>query len=115
MGLGGFIGAILRALVNIYTQKLGVLFFPFSTFLVNIVGSFFIGVLMAYAQTKILPEFLRAVLVMGLLGSFTTFSTFAWENFLFLKNGQFIFAIINIFLSLLFGILAVKLGFLIFK
>lgn len=115
VGCGGFIGAILRALVSIGTKRFGPEYFPVATFTVNIIGSLIIGFLMAYAEVKISPNFLKGFLLMGMLGSFTTFSTFAWENYLFLRNGQFIYALANIALSLICALIAARVGFHLFR
>ncbi len=113
VGMGGFAGSICRfmvyegARVFIKNQWL-----PLGTLAVNIFGCFLIGFLAGLSEARDIftPE-IRALVFIGFLGGFTTFSTFGFELFSMLRNGQITATIINIGLHLCMGILAVWLGF----
>lgn len=109
--IGGGLGSVLRystslALKNtVYTN-----FFPWSTFLVNILGSFLIGLFTCLALKNMLNPDLRLLLIVGLCGGFTTFSTFANESLALLKDHSYVTFAIYTALSISLGILAVVLG-----
>ena len=84
--------------------------FPTATFLVNIIGSFLIGLLIAYFS-KSENNILKLLLVTGLCGGFTTFSTFSNESFLLIKNNELLLAFLYISFSLVVGILATFAGY----
>lgn len=112
IGLGGFIGSIVRYLVsrlNVYVDFLSI---PLGTLLVNILGSFLIGFLTGIAdKSSILTVQWRMFLMVGLCGGFTTFSTFSSENLMLLHNGQYISVILYTGLSVFLGFTAVFFGF----
>jgi len=117
IGAGGFIGAILRYLVSGLVQTgLRSTTFPFGTLAVNLIGCLLIGIgggLMA-ARQAFTPE-MRAFLFIGMMGSFTTFSTFGLETFNLVKSGQSLAAVSYLAVSILVGLAAVYLGFVISK
>lgn len=117
VGVGGFFGAIARYGVAIFFSKNTSLYFPFATFVVNIVGCFLIGLLSYIAvYVKILePEYIRYFFSIGFVGAFTTFSTFELEISNLINDKAFLLAIIYILSSLLLGFIAVKLGILLGK
>ncbi len=90
--------------------------FPWATLLVNVLGAFAIGLLAELtiegAPWSVGSE-IRALLLIGLLGGFTTFSAFSLQTFLLLREGQIASAVWNIFLSVALCLLAVWLGFLV--
>lgn len=105
-GLGGFLGAALRYSINLiipvnYNSR-----FPFGTFLANIIGCFVLGVVTEFAlkNTSFRPD-VYIFLTIGLCGGFTTFSTFVYEGFFFLKQG-------NLPVFLLYGTASFVTGFL---
>lgn len=110
IGIGGFIGSIARAYVVAYTNKYFPSEFPFGILLVNIVGSFFAGVLFAYFSNFPLFVNLKAFLITGFLGGLTTYSTFAIESYL-LWGTSFYIALANITLNLVGTIMAAGAGF----
>lgn len=113
--LGGGIGSVLRFLLARLwnSSETGI---PYGTFAANIIGSLLIGMILGYIANK---EFIstntQLLLATGFCGGFTTFSTFAYENHLFLKAGDFgSFALYTIG-SFILGFLAVFLGIWIVK
>lgn len=112
IGIGGFIGAILRYLVSQMTQiASGGSFFPYGTLCVNLVGCFIIGILSTLFETRgIMSMETRMFLLVGLLGSFTTFSTFGNETFNLLRDSRPLLAIVNASSHLIAGLLCVWLG-----
>lgn len=85
IGLGGFLGAIARAYSVHMTNKFIPLEFPVGILLVNILGSFIIGVLFAIFAHYSVNDSLKAFLTTGFLGALTTYSTFAIESFFYFK------------------------------
>ncbi len=115
IGLGGCIGAILRYLVAGGVHSLvNAASFPIGTMVVNIAGCLLIGLGGGLMEGRQLfsPE-LRAFLFVGILGSFTTFSTFGLETFNLIKQGQWLASFGNIGLSLALGLTAVLAGHMI--
>ena len=110
---GGAIGATLRLLINGATNKHFVHALPLGTLVVNLVGSLLIGMLFAYfhLNTSLSPQ-LKTFLVTGILGAFTTYSTFAIESFFLLQSGHYIHAFANMALNLFGTILLAGIGYL---
>jgi len=112
VGIGGFLGAVLRYLISGYIQDLSHrIDFPYGTLAVNIVGCFLIGVLsqLVELQFEISAE-VRLLLMVGVLGSFTTYSTFSNETITLLQDQRAALALINIGLHLVLGLSAVLAG-----
>ncbi len=113
LALGGSIGAILRYLVSLYSVKYIVWDLPVGTLIVNLLGSFLIGlafVLLGREQISFNP---KVFLFIGLFGSFTTFSTFMFETNDLLKSGMIKSAFLYITLSNVLGLLLVYAGFVV--
>ncbi|MEQ9166004.1 MAG: fluoride efflux transporter CrcB [Fulvivirga sp.] len=110
VGLGGFLGSTLRYLVYIFVDKRFIGSFPLATFSVNIIGSFLLGLLVALSFKNNLSESMRLLLAVGLCGSFTTFSTFAMENFSLLSQKDIMTAFLYISLSVIIGLAAAFAG-----
>lgn len=109
VGTGGFIGSVLRYLVGL--MPIGEnMSFPYKTLLINIAGSFLIAVFSVFALKNRIDPKLSLMLRTGLCGGFTTFSTFAYESFGLMKNGNVLNALIYITLSILLGIAAIFLA-----
>jgi len=114
IGLGGGVGAICRFLLSRTIQlSLGTLF-PVGTLLVNVLGSFLIGLLsvLIFNRFPIWGAELRALLLIGLLGGFTTFSTFSLEALELWENGEGIKMILYLGLSVMLGLFAAYGGIL---
>lgn len=115
VGAGGFVGSVFRYLIITGSQRIfNESWMPYGTLIVNIVGCFAIGLLAGLADSRqILNPETRLVLMVGLLGGFTTYSTFAYDSVGLLKNGGFAAASAYIMLHIAVGIAAVWLGHLI--
>jgi len=112
IGIGGFIGAILRAytagLVN-HAFKHDI---PFGTVAVNLIGSFILGALIGLIQfSAIQNPYLKSMLTTGIMGAFTTFSTFAVESFFLIKNGLILESLVYISLNLFGSIILAAAGY----
>ncbi len=110
IGLGGFVGAIARyglsGLVHRYWQT-----FPAGTLVVNCLGCLVIGVLMSLVEERQLFSVnTRLFLQIGLLGSFTTFSTLGYETMELIQRGEYSLAGISVAANIVLGIGAVALG-----
>jgi CrcB protein len=114
VALGGAIGAVGRFLIGSFVQRSLGASFPFGTLSVNILGSFIIGFLFLYFEQTLAPT-QKALLVTGVMGALTTFSTFSLETLLMLQGGLYQKAVINILLNIILSIGATLLGVLIFK
>lgn len=111
VGIGSFFGGILRYLFSGWAVTLLGEFFPFGTLIVNILGSFFMGLVMASSiELGILDFKWRLFLTTGIMGAFTTFSTFSYETLQFIFEGEFLLAALNIVLNLILGLFGVWLG-----
>ncbi len=111
VGIGGFSGAVARYLVNLTVVRLFAPVFPFGTLLVNVTGSFLIAFFFMYAIHRyLLDDHWRLFMVVGFLGSFTTFSSLAWETDMFMQNENWLYAALNLFGNILLGLGAVKLA-----
>lgn len=112
VGTGGFIGSALRYLVAGYVQQLAdSIEFPYGTFAVNIIGCFVIGFLSQLVALRgVLSLELRLLILTGMLGGFTTFSTFGNETLNLLRDGETLLALINVGGQISIGLTAVWLG-----
>ena len=112
---GGALGASLRFFVSSIC-KIYFPYFPIGTLLINIIGSFFIGVFVGYLNNKeILEFFIKYLLIIGLLGSFTTFSAFSIETLELLKKDGIYVSLIYIMSSIILSIFAAYIGFTLIK
>lgn len=112
VGFGGFLGSIARYLVGGAVHRLadGPVF-PFGTLVVNVTGCLAIGVLGALAEARgILSPEARVFLLIGLIGGFTTFSSFGYETFQLLRDGEAFPALANVLLQVILGLGAVWAG-----
>ncbi len=110
VALGGAVGACLRYSISLLMVRLFGTGFPFGTLLVNCVGSFCMGALYALSMTTNLSAGAKALLGVGLLGAFTTFSTFANESLLLMQEEQWLKGILNVLLNVFLCLGMVFLG-----
>ena len=113
VGVGGFFGAVMRYVVTNWVQDFfHVLSLPYGTLTVNLLGCLIIGVLGGLSESRnLLNQEARALLFIGVLGGFTTFSTFGYETVQLLRDGQSLAAFSNIGLQVCMGLVAVWIGY----
>ena len=98
--LGGAIGTAARYLTAMWAPSLLGTAFPYGTLIVNVVGSFLLAFIMqASGSTDILSPNMRAMLTTGVMGGFTTYSTFNYETSEYLREGAWLLATANVFLT----------------
>ncbi|MBW1649248.1 MAG: fluoride efflux transporter CrcB [Deltaproteobacteria bacterium] len=112
IGSGGLIGALARYFsYHLIGKIFNLQRFPYATFIINIIGCFFIGIIAGLLNSLLKSnEIVKAFFILGFLGSYTTFSTFAYETYKLLEAGRIIASFANIFLQALIGIIGVWLG-----
>jgi fluoride exporter len=112
VGIGGFLGSVGRFVLSGFFDRLSpALAFPIGTLAVNIIGCFLIGLLQSLAESRaLLGTDIRIFLFIGVLGGFTTFSTFGFESLALLKDGEFVKTSANILLHVIVGLSAVWIG-----
>jgi len=113
IAVGSAIGGVSRYLVGGAVQRITGGVFPTGTLLINITGSFLLGVILRYGvDTPTLTPELRAMLTVGFCGGYTTFSTFSYETAALLEDGEWSRAALYVSLSVGLSLLATFLGFL---
>ena len=106
VGLGGFVGANARYWLGGWIMaRLGSAF-PYGTFVINISGSFVLGLIMGILEGHVLSPVVRLALAIGFVGAYTTFSTWTYETLWLIENGSLLMATMNVVGSLLVGLLA---------
>ena len=111
IGFGGFIGSVCRyGLSSVLYRVLGDRF-PYGTLAVNIIGCFTIGFIMTLFETRFLVQpYLRLFITVGILGGFTTFSSFSFETIEMLKGGNILLGVLNVLGSIVLCLVATWLG-----
>lgn len=110
--LGGGAGSSLRYLVSVFTKEwfgTASASFPLPTLIVNVLGSFLIGLFYQYSQRWGISSEMRLLLTTGFCGGFTTFSTFSYEGLNLLRSGMYGTYALYLILSLVLGLLAALL------
>jgi CrcB protein len=116
VGSGGFIGSVMRYLVQYYVEKNLASTFPWGTLIANVAGSFIIGMIFALAEKgHLMNAEWRIFLAVGICGGFTTFSSFAYNNFNMIKEQAFSQLLWNVGGNLFLGILAVYFGIILIR
>jgi CrcB protein len=112
VAIGGAVGSVMRYLLAGWIQQSSEWVFPLGTFAVNVIGCFVVGVLAAFFECApaVRPEW-RVGLMAGVLGGFTTFSTFGLETFRLASSAEWKLALVNVLASTIFGVVAVWCGY----
>ncbi|MBU2863236.1 fluoride efflux transporter CrcB [Reinekea forsetii] len=113
IGLGGGVGAMGRFALTTYINRLHGSLYPWGTFIVNALGCFIMGLAFVFFTLKYphLPIGWRGFVLVGLLGAFTTFSSFALEGLTLLQQHQYTLALLYMVASVIICIIAVAIGF----
>ena len=107
---GGGLGTVARYVVSDYTHKYYLGDFPLGTLAVNMLGSFVIGLLWGVFDTENMSHSLRAFLFIGILGGFTTFSSYALDSYNMFKDGELRLALLNVMANNVLSIGMVIIG-----
>ena len=111
LAAGGILGTFARYALSGTIHRIFGVAFPFGTLVVNLLGCFAIGFLAVLAEEKfLLGPTARVFLMIGFCGAFTTFSTFILETANLTKDGETLYALLNITLSVILGFLVFRLG-----
>lgn len=109
--IGGAIGSLSRYILSTFITRVFNTLFPIGTLIVNLSGCFLIGFLFSLFERIIISPNIRFFLFVGLLGGFTTFSSFGIETFNLLREREIKFAILNFIFNNFLGILFIFVGF----
>jgi CrcB protein len=115
VAVGGAIGSLLRYAVAVWMREWTIGGFPWHTFTVNIIGCLLIGILFSWSVQPSFMEEIRWFLMIGILGGFTTFSSFGLEAFDLIKQQKTTLAMLYVISTNLLGILAVCSGYMLHK
>lgn len=115
IGTGSFIGGVFRYLLSLLIQSKTSTAFPLPTFAVNIIGCFFIGIVIAVFDKGQLSNEWKLFFATGVLGGFTTFSAFSLETFILLREGHYNHVFLYVFGSVVLGLLATYVAYLLIK
>lgn len=111
IAVGGALGAVSRYCLGNFISRMVVGGLPYSTFFINIIGSFFMGLIMTMIiERNLLSAAWRLFLCVGFLGGFTTFSSFGYETLMLLQEGKIVAALVYVGGSIILGLLAAALG-----
>jgi CrcB protein len=114
VAIGGAIGSVSRYVVSTAILRISGSLFPIGTFAVNLVGCVAFGAVIGAAEQRfILTPEARAFLLVGVLGGFTTFSSYAFESFALMQDGQFAVAALNIVGQVVAGLLGFWVAYVI--
>jgi CrcB protein len=114
VGVGSFVGGNARFIFSRWLGGLVAARFPLGTFLINVSGSFLLGMIGGFlAQHSVArADYVRYALGVGFCGGYTTFSTFEFETHALFEDGVWLTAVTNMFVSLFVGVVAVRFGIL---
>ncbi len=107
---GGGVGAVLRYLLSDAVYRFTSPTFPWGTLTVNLIGCYLIGLAWQYSEMYLVSTGTRIFVLTGILGAFTTFSTFSLETLTLLRDGEIKMAILNQIVSVSFGLILVIAG-----
>jgi CrcB protein len=115
IGTGSFIGGIFRYLLSLLIQAKTTTNFPLGTLIVNLIGCFFIGIVFGIFDRGEFSHEWKLFFATGVLGGFTTFSAFSYETFILFREGHAGYALLYILASVLLGLLATYIAYLLIK
>ncbi len=116
VGTGGFLGSVMRYLVQYLMEKSLSTTFPWGTLIANVTGSFIIGIIFALAEKEnLMSAEWRIFFAVGICGGFTTFSAFAYNSFTMISEGAWGSLLLNSAGNLFLGISAVYLGVILIR
>lgn len=113
VGTGGFFGAVFRYGLSHFVQKTALYSaFPYGTLVVNMLGCLLIGVAVGFVDTRqlVAPEF-RLFVIIGVLGGFTTYSTFAYQTLTLLRDADYLRAATSVLIHVIVGVALVWAGY----
>ncbi|MEC9314410.1 MAG: fluoride efflux transporter CrcB [Pseudomonadota bacterium] len=111
IAIGGAVGSVLRFMVSTNVHRLMGKDFPYGTLTVNVLGSLLMGFLfIMLVERQISSVELRSGILFGLLGAFTTFSSFSFETLALMESGDWVKALVNVFVSVSACLLATWIG-----
>jgi len=114
VGIGSALGGMTRYFLSNFVYKFLEPIFPYGTLVVNVVGSFLIGIFLFYLDAnELISSEVRIFLTIGFCGGLTTFSTFTYETFKLIQNSEFLFAGLNIILNLFLTLVGILIAFII--
>ena len=111
VAIGGSLGAMLRYTISIWSLERFGAGFPWGTFFANMLGALLIGMLVGWLNIKIMHELWRPFLIVGLLGSLTTFSTFSLELLSFIQRGDVLLGFGYLAVSVVVGVGLTYMGY----
>ena len=115
IGTGSFIGGAFRYLLSLLIQAKTTSLFPLSTLIVNIIGCFFIGIVIGIFDKGQMSHEWKMFLATGILGGFTTFSAFSNETLVLFREGCAGYATLYVLASVILGLLATGVAYLLVK
>lgn len=111
ISIGAIVGASARYSVSRFVAKVGSASFPYGTLLINITGSFILGLFLVWSTERALPDpRWRLLVAIGFCGSYTTFSSYAFESFSLFEQGHYVLFASNVLLSNLLCLAGVLAG-----
>jgi len=114
IALGGAIGSVARYLLSTFVLRVSGTLFPLGTFIVNLIGCLVFGVIAGATTQRVqISPTVRLFLLTGILGGFTTFSSYAFESFVLVRDGQFLWATINVVGQVVAGLVGLWMGYVV--
>ena len=114
VAIGGAIGAVARYLLSTFILRVSGTLFPLGTFVVNVIGCLVFGAIAGATTQRVeISPTVRLFLLTGILGGFTTFSSYAFESFVLVRDGQFLWATINVVGQVVAGLVGLWMGYVV--